>query len=71
MQCLHDWLKSVYFKDDPEIRYDYEYERSPNKVRVFAMHNDRSLDLAGVKAKYPLIDVYSNEDDEITKIKTR
>ena len=57
------WYQRIVFKDDPEITYDYEYTRSKNNVRVFAMYQNMSLDLANKQAKYPLYDVYFNKDE--------
>ena len=57
------WYQRIVFKDDPEITYDYEYTRSKNKVRVFAMYQNMSLDLANKQAKYPLYDVYFKKDE--------
>jgi Protein of unknown function (DUF3139) len=65
------WLKMIYFKDDPEIRYNYEYEQSANKVRVYAMYKNMSLDLAGKKAKYPLVDVFFDEKGNIQQVEDR
>ncbi|MBT2661684.1 hypothetical protein [Bacillus sp. ISL-45] len=48
------WSKMVYYNDDPEIRYEYVYDRSENEVDVFGMHKNMSLDLAKKEAKYPL-----------------
>ncbi|MBW3110252.1 DUF3139 domain-containing protein [Bacillus sp. MCCB 382] len=56
------WYQRVVFSDDPEITYDYEYTRSENKVRVWAMYHNMSLDLAHKQAKYPLYDVYFYRD---------
>ncbi|MEH7885079.1 DUF3139 domain-containing protein [Bacillus sp. JJ1609] len=62
------WYKRIVFKNDPEITYDYEYTRSENKVRVFAKFNNMSLDLANKHAKFPLYDIYFNEDKIIDVI---
>lgn len=56
------WYQRIIFKDDPEITYDYEYTRSENKVRVSARFHNMSLDLAKKQAKYPLYDIYFDED---------
>ncbi|PAQ13449.1 hypothetical protein CD798_15275 [Bacillaceae bacterium SAOS 7] len=65
------WLKLIYFNDDPEIRYDYEYTKSSNKVRVSAMYKNMSLDLANKKAKYPLMDVYFDKEGNIIESEKR
>ncbi|CAM3924458.1 hypothetical protein GCM10009865_55060 [Aeromicrobium ponti] len=62
------WYQRTIYKDDPEITYDYEYTRSENKVRVFAMYKNMSLDLANKQAKYPLYDIYFNGDKIIEVI---
>jgi hypothetical protein len=56
------WFQQIVFKDDPEITYNYEYNRSENKVRVFTRYQGMSLDLANKQAKYPLYDVNFNGD---------
>jgi len=48
------WSKFVYYNDDPEIRYEYVYDRSENEVDVYGMYKNMSLDLAKKEAKYPL-----------------
>lgn len=52
------WYQKIVFNDDPEIAYEYEYTRSENKVRIFPMYNNMSLDLANKKSKYPVYDIY-------------
>ncbi|OZI11625.1 hypothetical protein CEW92_10745 [Bacillaceae bacterium SAS-127] len=66
-----NWLKTIYFNDDPEITYDYEYTKSSNEVRVFAWHKNMSLDLANKKAKYPLMDVYFDKEGNIIESEKR
>ncbi|MEH7442982.1 DUF3139 domain-containing protein [Bacillus sp. JJ1122] len=62
------WYQRIIFKDDSEITYDYEYTRSENKVRVSARFHNMSLDLAKKNAKYPLYDIYFDEDKIIDVI---
>lgn len=64
------WYQRIIFKDDSEITYDYEYTRSENKVRVSARFHNMSLDLAKKQAKYPLYDIYFDED-KITDVNER
>lgn len=56
------WYQRIVFNDDPDITYDYEYTRSANEVRVFAMYQNMSLDLAKKQAKYPVYNVHFNKD---------
>ncbi|WP_338749422.1 DUF3139 domain-containing protein [Bacillus sp. FJAT-52991] len=65
------WFKSIYFHDDPDITYEYEYIKSSNEVRVWAMYNNMSLDLVNKEAKYPLIDVYFDKEGNIIKSEKR
>jgi len=65
---LSCWVKQIYFTEDPEIRYEYGYDRSSNELRVSGMYKNMSLDLADKKAKYPLIDVYFDKKGNIKKI---
>ncbi|MFJ7976521.1 DUF3139 domain-containing protein [Peribacillus sp. NPDC096379] len=64
------WYQKIKFKDDPEISYQYEYTRSEDEVRIFAMYNNMSLDLANKKSKYPVYDVYF-KDDKIIEVNKR
>lgn len=56
------WYKRIVFDDDPEINYDYEYNKSDNEVRIWRADGNVSLDLSDKEAKYPEYDVIFEKD---------
>lgn len=56
------WHKRIVFDDDPEINYDYEYNKSDNEVRIWRAYGNGSLDLYNKEAKYPEYDVIFKKD---------
>ncbi|MFC0187231.1 DUF3139 domain-containing protein [Fictibacillus aquaticus] len=60
--------KTVYFKDDPGIEYQYLVRRGQNRVLVSAKQDGVPLENIKKRAKFPTHTVEFDENNEIVKV---
>lgn len=66
------YVKEIYFNDDADIKYSYDYEKSRDIVKVSAWLNNASLDLTGTVSKYdPFLKVRFDSNGKIENVEKR
>ena len=64
------YSKRIYFNDDPEIEYRYNYEKPRDRVHLTAFYKSASVNVIGMETKYiHSIKVYFDSEGTIIKVK--
>lgn len=63
------YSKRIYYNDDPEIEYRYNYEKPRDRVHVTAFYKSASVNVIGKETKYShSIKVYFDSEGSISKV---
>lgn len=63
------YSKRIYFNDDPEIEYRYNYEKPRDRVHVTAYYKSASVNVIGKETKYShSLKVYFDSEGLINKV---